>query len=176
MKDLSLHILDILQNSITAGAKLIRLEIEEVPVKDNYSIKFTDDGKGMEANMTQQATDPFFTTRTTSKLGIGLSLLKQNAERTGGNLMINSKPGIGTEVKACFGYSHIDRLPTGDIAGTLALTASSYPAIDFIYSHSTPEGRFVFDTKEIKETLDSELYTIIDLIIEMEKLLNAGKQ
>ena len=154
MKDLSLHILDILQNSITAGAKLIRLEIEEVPVKDNYSIKFTDDGKGMEANMTQQATDPFFTTRTTRKVGLGLSLLKQNAERTGGYLMISSTPGVGTEVKACFGYSHIDRLPTGDIAGTLALTASSYPAIDFIYRHTTPKGSFVFDTTEIKETLE----------------------
>jgi hypothetical protein len=122
---------------------------------DNYSVKFTDNGAGMDAKMTEKVADPFFTTRTTRKVGLGLSLLKQNAERTGGNLVITSTPGFGTEVKACFGYSHIDRLPTGDIAGTLALTASSYPAIDFIYAHSTPEGHFVFDTREIKETLEA---------------------
>jgi hypothetical protein len=154
MKDLALHILDILQNSVTAGATRIELEIDEIPEKDIYSVKFTDNGKGMDASMIQQVTDPFFTTRTTRKVGLGIPLLKQNAERTGGNLMINSFPGKGTEVEARFGYDHIDRLPTGDVAGTMALTVSSYPAIDFIYSHKTPEGTFIFDTKEIKETLE----------------------
>ena len=154
MKDLALHILDILQNSVTAGATLIKLEIDETPEKDSYSLKFTDNGRGMEKSMIQQVTDPFFTTRTTRKVGLGLPLLKQNAERTGGNLMILSTPGQGTEVQAKFGFSNIDRLPTGDIAGTLALTVSSYPAIDFIYTHTTPEGIFIFDTKEIKETLE----------------------
>jgi hypothetical protein len=76
-------------------------------------------------------------------------------ERTGGTFAIHSQPGKGTEVVAEFGFNHIDRLPTGDIAGTLALTASSYPDIDFIYTHTTPEGTFVFDTIEIKEKLES---------------------
>jgi len=154
MKDLALHILDILQNSVTAGAKLITLRIDEIPAQDKYMVCISDNGKGMSEEMAQQVTDPFFTTRTTRKVGLGLPLLKQNAERTGGNLLIHSKPGEGTEVKATFNYSHIDRLPTGDIAGTLALTVSSYPDIDFKYTHTTPEGTFIFDTIEIKETLE----------------------
>jgi anti-sigma regulatory factor (Ser/Thr protein kinase) len=154
MKDLALHILDILQNSVTAGAKLIQLSIDELPAQDTYIVSIIDNGKGMSEEMAQQVTDPFFTTRTTRKVGLGLPLLKQNAERTGGNLLIHSKPGEGTEVTATFNYTHIDRLPTGDIAGTLALTVSSYPDIDFKYTHTTPEGTFVFDTIEIKETLE----------------------
>lgn len=154
MKDLALHILDILQNSVTAGAKLVQLSIEENPSADKYIVTITDDGKGMSEEMVQQVTDPFFTTRTTRKVGLGLPLLKQNAERTGGNLTIDSKPGEGTKVTAVFSYSHIDRLPTGDIPGILALTASSYAEIDFIYKHHTPEGIFSFDTAEIKETLE----------------------
>jgi len=153
MKDLALHILDILQNSVTAGASLVKLQIDEVPADDKYLLEFTDNGKGMDAKMTQQVTDPFFTTRTTRKVGLGLPLLKQNAERTGGGMTIHSKPGKGTEVKVEFSFRHIDRLPTGDIAGILALTVSSYPAIDFIYTHNTPEGSFIFNTKEIKESL-----------------------
>jgi anti-sigma regulatory factor (Ser/Thr protein kinase) len=153
MKDLALHILDILQNSVTAGATLVKLQIEEVPADNKYLVKFIDNGKGMDAETVKHVTDPFFTTRTTRKVGLGLPLLKQNAERTGGSMIIQSQPGKGTEVEVTFVYSHIDRLPTGDISGVLALTASSYPAIDFIYTHNTPDGTFVFDTVEIKETL-----------------------
>jgi hypothetical protein len=153
MKDLALHILDILQNSVTAGATLVKLQIDEVPEKNQYLVKFSDNGKGMDAEMVQHVTDPFFTTRTTRKVGLGLPLLKQNAERTGGSMTIHSEPGKGTEVEVIFGFSNIDRLPTGDIAGTLALTVSSYPAIEFIYTHHTPEGTFIFDTLEIKESL-----------------------
>lgn len=154
MKDLALHILDILQNSVTAGATLVKLQIDEIPAENKYIVQFIDNGKGMDAEMVQHVTDPFFTTRTTRKVGLGLPLLKQNAERTGGSMTIQSQPGKGTEVKVIFAYSHIDRLPTGDIPGTLALTVSSYPAIDFVYTHNTPDGTFVFDTLEIKETLD----------------------
>jgi anti-sigma regulatory factor (Ser/Thr protein kinase) len=153
MKDLALHILDILQNSVAAGATLVKLQIDEVPAKNEYHVKFTDNGKGMDAKIMKSVTDPFFTTRTTRKVGLGLPLLKQNAERTGGSLKIQSKPGNGTEVDVIFVYSHIDRLPTGDIEGTMALTVSSFPAIDFIYTHTTPNGTFVFDTFEIKESL-----------------------
>jgi hypothetical protein len=153
MKDLALHILDILQNSVTAGATLIKLQIDEVPDKDEYLVKFNDNGKGMDEETIKHVTDPFFTTRTTRKVGLGLPLLKQNAERTGGSMTIHSQPGKGTEVDVMFAYNHIDRLPTGDISGIMALTASSYPAIEFIYTHNTPNGTFIFDTSEIKETL-----------------------
>jgi anti-sigma regulatory factor (Ser/Thr protein kinase) len=153
MKDLALHILDILQNSISAGAKLVKFQIDEAPEKNEYRIRFIDNGKGMDEEMAKQVTDPFFTTRTTRKVGLGLPLLKQNAERTGGSMTIQSQPGKGTQVDVMFSFQNIDRLPTGDIPGTLALTVSSYPAIDFIYTHTTPYGNFVFDTTEIKETL-----------------------
>ena len=153
MKDLALHILDILQNSVTSGSTLVKLQIDEIPSEDEYLVKFIDNGKGMDAEMVQHVTDPFFTTRTTRKVGLGLPLLKQNAERTGGRMMIQSEPGKGTEVDVMFVFSHIDRLPAGDIAGTMALTVSSYPAIDFTYTHNTPDGSFIFNTIEIKETL-----------------------
>jgi len=108
MKDLALHILDIFQNSVTAGATLVKLQIDEVPAADQYRVRFTDNGKGMDEEMVKHVTDPFFTTRTTRKVGLGLSLLKQNAERTGGSMIIQSKPGIGTEVEAVFVYKNID--------------------------------------------------------------------
>jgi hypothetical protein len=153
MKALALHILDILQNSIRAEATVIKLQIDEIPSENKYILKFSDNGKGMSKEMVKQVTDPFFTTRTTRKVGLGLSLLKQNAERTDGNMKIQSQPGIETVVEVEFSYNHIDRLPTGDIAGNLALTVSSYPKIEFIYTHNTPKGNFRFDNTEIKQTL-----------------------
>ena len=172
MKDLALHILDILQNSVTAGSTLVKLQIDEVPARDLYIVNITDNGIGMDAETVQQVTDPFFTTRTTRKVGLGLPLLKQNAERTGGSMTIQSKPGIGTEVDVVFVYSHIDRIPAGDIAGTLALTVSSYPAIDFIYTHNTPGGTFIFDTFEIKETLGDLPVSNPQVIGFMKDLIN----
>ena len=171
MKDIALHILDILQNSVTAGASLIELSIDEIPAQDKYVLRFVDDGKGIDAEMVKQVTDPFFTTRTTRKVGLGLPLLKQNAERTGGSMTIQSQPGRRTKVEVEFSFKHIDRLPTGDIAGTLALTVSSYPEIDFIYTHSTPEGTFVFDTIEIKEKLESIPINDIEVINFMKDLI-----
>jgi len=154
MKDLASHILDILQNSIAAQASEISLEIVEAPAQNSYSVKFVDNGKGMDEQMLEQVLDPFFTTRTTRKVGLGLPLLKQNAERTGGNMKIVSSVGKGAEVDVEFVYDHIDRLPTGDIAGSLALTVSSFEAIEFKYKHSTETGEFLFDTAEIKEALE----------------------
>jgi hypothetical protein len=172
MKDLALHILDILQNSVTAGATLIELQIDEIPSRDKYLVKFIDNGKGMDEEMVQNVTDPFFTTRTTRRVGLGLPLLKQNAERTGGSLIINSRPGEGTVIETQFVYSHIDRLPTGDIAGTMALTVSSYPTIDFKYTHTTPQGTFKFDTLEIKEELGDLPISNPQVISFIKELIN----
>ena len=172
MKDLAMHILDILQNSVIAGATLVKLQIDEDPSQDIYLLKFIDNGKGMDVEMVQHVTDPFFTTRTTRRVGLGLPLLKQNAERTGGCMTIHSQPGKGTEVEAIFSFKHIDRLPTGDIAGTLALTVSSYASIDFIYTHTTPEGSFIFDTFEIKETLGDLPISNPQVISFMKDLIN----
>jgi hypothetical protein len=154
MKDLSLHILDIVQNSISAGASLIKIEIRENPAKDTYELMISDNGRGMNSKTLQNATDPFFTSRTTRNVGLGLPLLKQNAERTGGSFNLESAPGVGTVVSAVFIYNNIDRLPLGDIGGVFALLSSANPLIDFIYSHQSETDTYIFDTREVKVELD----------------------
>ena len=140
MKTISDHILDILQNSVRAGATLIEIMVREEKSNDLYAVRIKDDGHGMTREKIQQATQPFFTTRTTRKVGLGLPLLKQNAEMSGGNLTIDSEPGKGTSVTAVFGYNHVDRPPMGDITGVLVLTIIGHDGIRFRYSHTTDEG------------------------------------
>jgi len=154
MKDLSLHIMDILQNSTRAGASKIELDIIENTEENIFRIIFTDNGCGMDEEMVKRAVDPFFTTRTVRKVGLGLPLLKQNCEQTGGSLHITSRVGEGAQVEAVFIHNHIDRPPLGDIAGTVVLTASAYPDIRFIYRHKKNSKSYEFDTEEVKETLD----------------------
>ncbi len=154
MKDLSLHIMDILQNSIRAGATRIELDIIEDTKRDTYQLVFIDNGSGMDEETVQKVIDPFFTTRTVRKVGLGLPLLKQNAEKTGGSLEIDSELGKGTKVTAIFSHQHIDRPSLGDVAGAIVLTASAYPDIHFIYKHEKDGKEFVFDTEEINEALD----------------------
>ena len=101
-----------------------------------------------------KVTDPFFTSRTVRKVGLGIPLFKQNAEATGGNLKIESKTGEGTIFEAKFGLSHWDRPPMGDIAGSIVILVSANPEIDFIYRHSTEKGEYTFDTNEVKEILE----------------------
>lgn len=153
MKDLSLHILDIIQNSIVANASLIEISIEEDDKNDLLSIKIADNGKGMSKELVNSVTDPYTTTRTTRKVGLGLPLFKQNAERTGGTFSITSAFGKGTTVTAIFKPMNIDCLPMGDIAGTIALTTSGNPSIDFIYNHKKNGNFYCFNTIEIKEIL-----------------------
>ncbi|WP_421920318.1 ATP-binding protein [Marinifilum sp.] len=154
MKDLSMHIMDIIQNSVRAKASLVELKIKESEKDDLFSISIKDNGFGMSEEVLAKAIDPFFTTRTTRKVGLGLSLLKQNAEMTGGKMEISSKEGVGTELEAVFSHRHLDRPAMGDIAGTMVLLVGANPKMDFIYIHITDKDEYVFDTKEIKEVLD----------------------
>ena len=154
MKDLSMHIMDILQNSTRAGATEVTLEVLEDVAADTLTIRFIDNGCGMDAETVQKVINPFFTTRTTRKVGLGLPLLKQNTEQTGGSLDIQSEKGKGTTVTAVFGRSHLDRPPMGDLAGTVVLTASAYPDIRFIFHYHNGETDYVFDTVEVNEALD----------------------
>ena len=154
MKDLSMHIMDILQNSTRAGASEVTLEVLEDVAADTLTIRFIDNGCGMDAETVQKVINPFFTTRTTRKVGLGLPLLKQNTEQTGGSLDIQSEKGKGTTVTAVFGRSHLDRPPMGDLAGTIVLTASAYPNIRFIFHYNNGEIDYVFDTVEVNEALD----------------------
>src|SRR5574344_674055 len=154
MKDLSMHIMDILQNSTRAGASEITLDVVENKTEDTLTLRFIDNGCGMDDDTLSKVLNPFFTTRTTRKVGLGLSLIKQNAEQTGGSLTIESEKGKGTTVTAVFGLSNIDRPPMGDLAGTVVLTASAYPDIRFIFHYKTQLIDYKFDTKEVLEVLD----------------------
>ncbi len=154
MKDLSMHIMDILQNSTRAGASEVTLEVLEDAAADTLTIRFIDNGCGMDAETVQKVINPFFTTRTTRKVGLGLPLLKQNTEQTGGSLDIQSEKGKGTTVTAVFGRSHLDRPPMGDLAGTVVLTASAYPDIHFIFHYKNDQVDYTFDTDEVNEALD----------------------
>ncbi len=155
MKDLSLHILDIVQNSIRANANLIGIEITELPEENQLIITFTDDGSGMNAEQVQLAIDPFYTSRTTRKVGLGLSLFKQNAEMTGGSFILESELGKGTKVTATFGLNHLDRPVLGDLVGTLLLLICSSREADYVFKHQTPSGKFELDTREIRQTLEN---------------------
>ncbi len=154
MKDLSLHILDIVQNSIRAKAKLIGIEITELPKDNQLIITITDDGSGMNQEQLQRAIDPFYTSRTTRKVGLGLSLFMQNAEMTGGTFNLESALGKGTKVTAMFGLNHLDRPVMGDLVGTLLLLICSSGETDYVFKHQTPSGEFVLDTRELKQTLE----------------------
>ena len=155
MKDLSLHILDIVQNSIRAKATLIGIEIAEQPDENQLIITITDDGTGMSPEQLQQAIDPFFTSRTTRKVGLGLSLFKQNAEMTGGNFKIESELGKGTKVTAIFGLNHLDRPIMGDLVGTLLILICSSEEINYVFKHQTPSGVFKLDTREVRQMLEN---------------------
>jgi hypothetical protein len=154
MKDLSLHILDIAQNSISAKASLIQIIIDEDKFNNRYVLTIDDNGSGMSPEVLAKVTDPYTTSRTTRKVGLGLPLLKLNAELANGNLEITSKVGVGTKVVTVFEFDHIDRVPIGDIAGVVVMLASMNPNLEFIYKHTTPRGEYIFDTKEIKVVLD----------------------
>ncbi len=154
MKDLSLHILDIVQNSISAQAKNILISIHEDLRADTLTIVIKDDGVGMSSDVVKKVIDPYYTSRTTRKVGLGLPLFKQNAQASGGSFTISSTQGEGTEVKAIFSYSHIDRPPIGDMPGVIMILVGSNPELEFRYEHIRGENEYVFDTIEVKEVLD----------------------
>lgn len=156
MRELSLNILDIAQNSVKANATLVRISIDET--EDTLSFEIADDGKGMTADFLSRVTDPFTTTRTTRKVGLGLPLLKMEAEMTGGSFSIRSRSekeykDHGTEVFASFNKKSIDYIPLGDIIGTLCVLVQGAEDIDFIFTHRLPGGEVAFSTKEMREIL-----------------------
>lgn len=155
MEELSLNILDIVQNSIAADATMVTIEIEESPRKNIFRFAVKDNGRGMTAELQRRVRDPFTTTRTTRRVGLGLPLLDMIIQQCGGALKIESELGCGTIVEANFPYNHFDRPPLGNIRHTL-LTLLSGPQIDIIYIHNFDEKTFKFDSCEIKEVLGAE--------------------
>lgn len=172
MKTLSLNILDIVQNSIRAMADKITVEIDESESRDQYIITLTDNGTGIPEDILEDVTDPFVTTRTKRRLGLGLPLLKYHAEISGGRLEIESKKGKGTTVRASFINSHIDRQPLGDISGVMVMMIASNPGINFSYRHGTDKGEYVFDTAETKAFLEVEALTDMALLKDIKGMIN----
>lgn len=157
MQEISLNILDIVQNSIRANASLIEVIIEETPSTDVFAFTVKDNGCGMDEEMVKRVADPFVTTRTTRKVGLGISLLKSLAQQTGGDIKLESQVGFGTVIRADFSYNHIDRQPLGDISAVMVSLISMNPAIDFVYTHSFEKEQFQLDTRELRKILGDEV-------------------
>lgn len=154
MKEMAEHILDIANNSIRAKATLIDISVTEDIENDHYTLEIHDNGAGIPANMIKKVCDPFYTSRTTRKVGLGLSLLKMNAEQADGHFSITSEVGAGTSIKAVFKHKHVDRPAIGDIEGVLTMLAATDPKIDVVYIHTNQSNEYIFDTRELKEELD----------------------
>lgn len=174
MKEIALHILDIAQNSIRAGADEIRITLSESVVADTLSLAISDNGKGMDEETRRKAADPWFTSRTTRKVGMGLPLLKMNATISGGEMTIDSEPGKGTEVKATFGYTHVDRPPLGDVSGTIALLILSNPSINIVYTHVCEASAWSISTSEIKAELGEEAVTDLTIVRSLREIITAS--
>ncbi|MEG1547211.1 MAG: ATP-binding protein [Clostridia bacterium] len=157
MKEISLHILDIVQNSISAGAKLIDTEVTVQHATDELTVSITDDGCGMDEQTVEKVISPFTTSRTTRKVGLGIPFFKAGAEATGGNFFLTSKIGFGTRISATYVISNIDRPPLGDMAETMLTLAVCNQGIDFVYRYTVDEEQFIFDTREVREALGSEV-------------------
>jgi anti-sigma regulatory factor (Ser/Thr protein kinase) len=155
MRDISLHILDIAENSVKAGAKNIEIIIEEDGKKDMLTVEITDDGGGMEPAMAEKVTDPFVTTRTTRKVGLGLPLLKTSVEQAEGTLTVDSVLGKGTKVKAIFKLSHIDRKPLGNMTDTILALVMFNTEVNIKYIHRYNGKEFAFDTKNFNDNGNS---------------------
>jgi hypothetical protein len=153
VRELSLHVLDILENSLAAGACLIELTIAESTARNLLTIRVSDNGRGMDASTLRRVTDPFFTTRTTRAVGLGIPLLVAAAERCNGHVTITSQPGVGTVVVAEFQRDHIDRAPLGDIKSTLLSLVLADRSCDLRYEHTVDAKSYTLDTSEMRRIL-----------------------
>jgi hypothetical protein len=156
VRELSLHLMDILENSITAQANFIEVEINEKISEDKLLISILDNGCGMDSEMLNKVADPFVTSRTTRKVGLGISLFKSACERCEGEFEITSQLGIGTNIIASMRYDHIDRAPIGRIEDTITTVLLTI-GIDLLYTHRVDDKEFVFDSREIKKIVGEDL-------------------
>ena len=154
MKELSLNLLDIVENSTRAGASLVTIQVIEEPELDRLTLSVEDDGCGMSPELLAAVQDPFTTTRTTRKVGLGIPFLKEGAEMTGGSLELWSKEGEGTKISATYGYSHIDRPPLGDLAETVVTLVQCHDQTDFCYTHQYRDQSFTLDTRELRVIME----------------------
>jgi len=154
MLELAAHILDIAENSVRADARLIEIAINEDTANDFLSIEIIDDGHGMNQKEIKKVLDPFYTTKTVRRVGLGIPLLADAAQRSGGNLQLESKEGKGTTVKSTFCLSNVDRQPMGNIISTIIILIAGNSDVDFFYKHRHNDRRFELDTRVIRKEIE----------------------
>lgn len=154
MQELSMNVLDVAENSVAAGALLTQISLQADTAAKRLTLTIADNGKGMAPETVRRVTDPFYTTRTTRKVGLGLPLLKMAAELTGGTLEITSEVGTGTTVTATFTLGHIDLPPLGDMASTIGTLIQCNPDIDFIYTVRVDGQECCTDTRQLRQVLE----------------------
>ncbi len=174
MRDLSLHLLDIIQNSITAKATAIFVLISADRKKDRLLIRIQDNGIGMNEFLRLKVTDPFVTTRTTRKVGLGIPLLKASAKLAGGDLTVDSEEGKGTTITVDFQISNIDRLPLGDISETMVSLIASEPEIRFVIELENGIHCIRLDTLEVKEKLGEVPITEYQVLMWIRDFIGEG--
>jgi hypothetical protein len=174
LKDLSLHILDLAQNSLRAGATLVNFHLDECTEENLFVLEIKDNGKGMSDQEQEKALNPFYTTRTTRRVGLGLSLFEATVKRCGGELIIISAPGKGTQITATFILNHWDIPPLGDIAGSLVTLIAGNPEVDFVYVHRRGAAEFLFDTRIIKDILEEVPISTPSVLDYLQKDIEKG--
>jgi len=170
VEDISLHILDIAENSVRADAKKIEITITRDEKDELLRVAVIDDGSGMDPETLARLRDPFFTTKR-KKTGLGIPLLSQTAEQSGGKVTVESSPGKGTKVLATFGWSHVDRPAIGNMAETLLTLIMGHPELDVVYTERDGERVFQFDTREIKDELEDVPISAPEALIAVRDLL-----
>ena len=180
MREIALHLIDLAENSVSAHAKMVHIDVREDFRTNQLIVSVEDDGDGMTDEVVRQVVDPFYTGRTTRKVGLGIPLLKSSAEACRGGMTITSKPGAGTRITATFQHSHIDRMPLGDLPSTFLTLTVAHPEIHWIFTYSfNPPYKgltrqFEFDDRPIKETLDGFPLTHPDVISFLRSSLEEG--
>ena len=174
MEDLSLHILDLVENAIAAKAKKIEISIQEDPEEDCLVIEIKDDGMGMDQEVSQKATDPFFTTRSSRRVGLGLSLMAQAARDAGGGLRIESELEKGTKVVTTFQYHHIDRKPLGDMMETMTTLLLGHPELEISYIHQKDGRSYELSSQMLRERFKNQSLSHPEVIQWLRKHLKEG--
>ncbi|MGM9527747.1 MAG: ATP-binding protein [Oscillospiraceae bacterium] len=153
MQELSMNILDVAENSVRAGASLVEITVDRQPVNDLMTITISDNGCGMSPEQLKKVSDPFYTTRTTRSVGLGIPFFRMAAELTGGKLEISSTQGVGTLIKASFVLSSIDLMPLGNINETIFVLIHGNPDMDFVFTHRLGGSELVLDTRSFRRIL-----------------------
>ena len=178
MREIALHLLDLAENSVSAGAHAITISICEDLDADRLTARIEDDGRGMDEETVRKVSDPFFTSRTTRKVGLGIPLLKEAAETCNGRMEILSKPGAGTQIEVSFQHSHIDRMPLGNLSTVFLELSVAHPEIHWRFHYTARkdghQDTFEFNDEPVKQILVEVPLTHPDVLAYLRETLEQG--